>query len=368
MIGRKIRVLIADGGHVLALPVARCLAMTGEVEAWLMLDHNPSPAWRTRHKAGFIKMGSGAFAEEVLSAARQMRADVALAVSEDYILDLARNKEVLEKHVRVALVPHVACMNTARNKTMLASFAARVGIPIPRTFIFNPADRVAFSPVGLRFPVLTKPALGGGGLGIELFDSPTGLMRFLDGPGSHSPCVVQEFIRGTDVDCSVICREGKILAYTIQRSLLPGSRPFMASGGVEFVHDAAVLAVVEQTMKNLAFDGVAHCDLRYDEEAGDVKLIEINPRFWGTLAASQRAGINFAAIMVSMAMGLPVPKTDYRDGRHYSSAVILKAALRSPKLFWTLPGFWRNSDMGLRLRDPRPELATLWQSLAAHWG
>ncbi len=116
-------------------------------------------------------------------------------------------------------------------------------------------------------------------------------------------------------------------------------------------------------MRALRFDGVAHCDLRYDVADRQVKLLEVNARFWGSLIGSQVAGVNFPALAIRMAMNLGIPHTDFRYCRYHSSAVVLKNVFKFPRRLPDLPKLLINSDLWFRLRDPVPELTTVFRRL-----
>ena len=51
----------------------------------------------------------------------------------------------------------------------------------------------------------------------------------------------ESYVRGEDVDCSVLCKDGKILAHTIQTSLLPRRHPFGIDDGLDFIRDPQTL-------------------------------------------------------------------------------------------------------------------------------
>ena len=48
------------------------------------------------------------------------------------------------------------------------------------------------------------------------------------------------------------------------------------------------------------YTGVGHIDLRVDTKDKKVKLIEINPRFWGSLDYSTAIGLNFAHLGIEL--------------------------------------------------------------------
>ncbi|MGI5817372.1 MAG: ATP-grasp domain-containing protein [Armatimonadota bacterium] len=55
-------------------------------------------------------------------------------------------------------------------------------------------------------------------------------------------------------------------------------------------------------------------EFRRCSETGQFYLLEINPRFWGSVALSEAAGINFPALYYHCARGEEVETPTYREG------------------------------------------------------
>ena len=110
---------------------------------------------------------------------------------------------------------------------------------------------------------------------------------------------------------------------------------------------------------------------------GKFRLMEINPRLWGSLALSIDAGVDFPALLAQLATGhRPAPVLKYALGvrsRWWWGDVdhLLLRLRRSPETLALPPGapnrwrvlmdfltLWRPGDRSeiLRLRDPRPAL------------
>jgi predicted ATP-grasp superfamily ATP-dependent carboligase len=53
---------------------------------------------------------------------------------------------------------------------------------------------------------------------------------------------------------------------------------------------------------------------KLDPEDGIPKLMEINPRFWGSLELAVRAGVNFPVLYADAVLGRTPTGGDYRDG------------------------------------------------------
>ncbi|NJN80353.1 MAG: ATP-grasp domain-containing protein, partial [Anaerolineales bacterium] len=180
------------------------------------------------------------------------------------------------------------------DKGKLADFLFKKQFPHPATI----TSQTAFEKQAqdFNFPILIKPRLLGNGDGIIRYANPEELSRRItEQIDFFEEYVIQEFIEGVDIDCSVLCKNGKILAYTIQKGLSTSTNleSYRPAEAIEFVYDLRVLKVASELMFALKWNGVAHIDLRVRSSDGKVFIIEINPRFWGSLEGSLHVGVNF---------------------------------------------------------------------------
>ncbi len=127
-----------------------------------------------------------------------------------------------------------------------------------------------------------------------------------------------------DIDCNVLCQDGTILAYTIQKGFIPGLRRFAPLVGIEFVENQQTLDVITRLVSNLRWSGVAHVDLRYDNQDKQVKLIEVNPRYWDSLLGSLFVGINFPYLACLSGLGVSFSRPDYQLKRYVPLNVSIK--------------------------------------------
>jgi predicted ATP-grasp superfamily ATP-dependent carboligase len=68
---------------------------------------------------------------------------------------------------------------------------------------------------------------------------------------------------------------------------------------------------------HLRWSGVAHLDFKKEKKSGKLFLIDFNPRFWGTLLGSTRAGVNFPLLACYSGMGFSFPVPAYDEIDYY---------------------------------------------------
>ena len=242
-----------------------------------------------------------------------------------------------------------------RSKWSLAEFLKDKGVPHPITVKYS--SGVAASILeGLQYPVIIKPIDKGNAQGIETFDQPEALKSFFENQKLKHEYIIQPLIDGYDIDCSVLCMEGRIVTYTIQKAIVASKVRFRAAVGIEFLYDERVLKVVEKMMNILNWSGVAHIDLRYDAGADEIKVIEVNARYWGSLMGSFNAGINFPVLAIKARLGEVVPKIAYKFSRYFQGdlpiRLIMKGLFRSEKQKVRL----RETNLYYTIKDPLPVL------------
>ncbi len=325
-----ISVLVVDAHSDFAVSVVRCLGSCAGVTVHVLSRRPQAPAAASRYVASAHvceDADDAQYLEHIVATAERVGAVLCLAVDDEAIGLLAQSSSSLAGRIRLAAVPSPASLAIARDKWWLATFLDAHGLPHPPTRLGT--DAAALDVWGGRSTnasVLLKPRAGGNGAGIRRFGDARALAAHLSADADAAArCVVQQEIIGSDIDCSVLCAHGEIVAYTIQRSFLPVSGGFMPAGGIDFVDDDRVLSTVRDLMKALDWHGVAHVDLRYDVERAQLYVIEINPRFWGSLLGSLRAGVNFPVLACRVALGESVDTPRRRPCRFVAGGTAMQA-------------------------------------------
>jgi len=357
---RGLSVLIADGESDFALPVLRCLSRAPGVTVDVLSEDPRPPVRYSRHRGRFIATEAQGDDETRLrgirAAIRSCGAEILMPVGAEKARFVAAHRSALEGEVRLVPLPDAETLERADDKGLFAEFLRSHGLPCPSTVRCKAGAFDATSFSSLSFPVLVKPARGGFGRGIRLFERLETLMEYVESRAERDELIVQSRVRGGDVDCSLLARDGRILAYTIQRPIVPGVRAFGAPLAIEFVHDDAVREVVERLVRALRWSGIAHVDLRYDEAEGGVKVIELNPRYWGSLLGSLVAGVNFPHLACLAAVGREFPEPEYRGVRYCGGKTAVRLLARRLKGRGGSALGIEETGLGFTLRDPGPQV------------
>ena len=116
--------------------------------------------------------------------------------------------------------------------------------------------------------------------------------------------VAEEFIEGKIYDGCFSVKKGVILASITQKRdwTIPPSGGFGARIITQNIPE--IIRYGEMLFDRVKWTGPAQLEFIYDEKQNEYKLIEINPRFWGTIAISIKANMKISeSILESITFG-----------------------------------------------------------------
>jgi len=354
----QLSILIPDVGKNFSIPVIDCLSKIPELKIDILSDSRLSPSRTSRHIRNYRFhppiQDPHEWVDFICQTAIDNKVDVILPVDQPAIRSLSKHRDHIPASVHTSPLPPLESFDTAANKWTLADHLDRHQIPTPRTLLFRQNDAFATELSSMSFPVLTKPLDGKGGRGIQYWENISDLTDYLEKFGKPNQLIVQKFIRGHFAGCNVLCQNGNILAHTAQKGLLPPRNRFGHPEDIQMVIDNKILELVKPLMASLNWSGVANIDISYDEEEGQYKILEINPRFWGTMLGSLIVGVNFPYLASLAAMEVSFPIPAYKPKPYLGGIGAIKFITRR-KLPITDPPFRiEDSIISHFLSDPLP--------------
>ena len=185
-----------------------------------------------------------------------------------------------------------------RNKTKFFWELERLGIPHLKTATAKNFEEAKEKSKDIGFPVVVKPSRGFGGAGVREARNAKELKQaFLDAALFDNKVLIQERVSGTPASASLISSTDKAVVLTLNEQLLGmrevGQRePFGYCGNVVPLSVTAAIAdacksVVEKVVLHFGLVGSNGVDLVISEE-GVPYVMEVNPRFQGTLECVER--------------------------------------------------------------------------------
>jgi predicted ATP-grasp superfamily ATP-dependent carboligase len=371
---KPISVLIPDGESDFALFVMHGFADLSNVKLILSSNDRWAPARFSRHCGKFFYRRIEAEPQERLNAIAQLVeetcADVFLPVETDWIEFASAMRQPLsqllavvpipdpETYRTVVPVPEPEAYRIVNNKWLLAQFMEEHQVPGPPTVLGTLADDFERQLRAMKFPVLIKPITAWGGEGIRRFDSVDELQAFLEEYGREAfedRYIVQSFLPGYVIGLNVLCRNGEVLAYTMQRGTIPNPQKWAAAAAIRFIRQEGVLEIAQKLLRALNWSGFGNLDMFYDTSDEQVKILEFNARFWGSLRGSYVAGVNFPYLACLAALDIPFPVPEYRLAQYIHPKTAFKEGVR--KLLGRSHRGFTFGETGLKylLNDPLAE-------------
>ncbi|MHA7844309.1 MAG: ATP-grasp domain-containing protein [Winogradskyella sp.] len=285
------------------------------------------------------------------------------ATVEDYSIDLimpifdVSTKRILEhqnnlkNRSKLCSLSSLSNFETALRKDLLYLFLKSNNLPCPESIIVDSRFKNDF--VNLDFPLVAKPTYGfNGGMGVKLVNDKNELLNYINAIKTDNPILLQKFIEGFDVTCNVLCKNGDIQAYTMQKAAIIKSVKVTPQFEFSFFNDKALLGLMKDLMKALNWSGVANIDFRFDETDNTYKVIEINPRFWLNTEASALAGVNFPYLYCLSTLDNKIEFNPVESGTFLHLKALVKRLQRNPLLIFKVNFLIKNTPFGFIIKDP----------------
>ncbi len=250
---------------------------------------------------------------------------------------------------RKAVFPSQSSLSIALHKQQTLELATRLGIAVPKTRLLRFGDSFT---APHQFPVVLKPVqsklLVGGEIvtpAVEIATHQAQWQSWLERWLPLTPVQEQEYVAGRGLGVELLYRDGeKQWEFVHERihefPLTGGASTYRRS--VAPTHPAVTLA--SKLLDSLRWHGVAMVEFKQSAR-GDLWLMEINPRLWGSLALSIDAGVDFPFGLLQIARCEDLPSQPRYRSNYYTRDLLtdiqwMKANLRSDRrdpLLLTVP-------------------------------
>jgi predicted ATP-grasp superfamily ATP-dependent carboligase len=348
-----VKVLVTDGANRVALAVIRALGRAG-AEIVVVEQERFAQKLPASFRSKFVSRSDvlptlaedGRFLEAL--AERAAGVDIVLPISTNVALACSAHREKIPARLPI---PAAALLRRANDKSAALAVARKVGVPIPVTYAPEDDEELEGVLDRLKFPAVVKLRDDAGtvlepGQRYAVGRDAEEVRRAYRTLHARKPFpLIQEKVEGPGYGVGVLAENGKVLAAFAHRRI----REYPVSGGPSAfcvsVVDDRLTGYAAAVLGELGWTGVAMVEFKKDD---DYRLMEINPRFWGSMPLATRAGVNFPALLCRRAMGEASGETP-----RYEAGVKLRflpldaaaawSALRDPQRRWPYAlGFLRD--------------------------
>jgi len=314
------------------------------------------------------------FIEFLLKEIKRNHYDCLFPMEEETLLLLARHRTEISGYARL-LIPDLEKIDFVRDKGNLIRFAEAHGIPTPKTFYsfpsqgegisrtptLSPRFRVAtaggrgegegVSLSSIPIPAVIKPRISSGSFGIVYVKKREDLRSSYQSVHERYPFpLIQEWIPdggGTFGMAALFDEASKIKAAFVHEKL----RMYPVQGGPstlrEGVEHPQIMKLGFSLFESLNWAGVGMAEFKVDPRDEVPKLMELNPRFWGSLQLAIVSGVDFPYLMLRMAREESFePVLHYTVGKRCRWLLLgdILHFLGNPDRFHLRPSFFDFSD------------------------
>ena len=323
------RVLVIDEGRErCSVAVARALVDRG----WTVDAGSVTPNLASRARAvsswrevAHTSEGQDAFVDSVNAQVERHGYEFVIVAWEAAVCALSACRDRLR--FPVGYGPHAGLLR-AIDKQQLMTLAAQAGLAVPSTSRAT-ADTIE----RMVMPVIVKPASPlEVSFAASSFDDPQAAIAHaqqIEDAGGRA--IVQEQLRGDLIAVSLVAGESGIVSIAQQRAIHVWPMPAgVTARGVTVPVDPALRAKIEDLLQELQWQGLAQLQFLVSDD-GEPRLLDFNPRLYGSIALAIRAGANHPDVWARLVTGRAVSPQVGRPGATFQWFTRdLRASLASP--------------------------------------
>lgn len=321
------RILVLDGNQRAALAAVRSLGAKG---LWVAAGESGSPSMAGLSRYCYQSItyadpftAPRQFFEDLLEQIRELNISFLLPITEATTYIILAYRDELPAHVTLPF-PETESVEQLANKNNLFQLALQQGVPVPETVFCETAEEGLKALEAINhYPVVLKPFK-------SKILQPTSIVstqvvvahsaqEAADALRDHLffqfPFTIQSFIEGSGQGIFALFDHGEPVCYFAHRRL----REKPPGGGVSVLCESAPVddqlrTYAEKLLRTVAWHGVAMVEFRVSPD-GTGYLMEVNPRFWGSLQLAIDSGIDFPWWLYLASTGQTVPQVSWQHRR-----------------------------------------------------
>lgn len=318
---------LVAGGDYQGLGIVRSLGRRG-VPVYV-IDDEPSISRFSRYTARALRVPDlrdhSHVVEHVLDAGHrfELKGWVLYPTRDEIVAAFSLHRAELSEVFRVP-TPEWDTIRWVWDKRLTYQLAVELGIPTPKTWRARNVAELA--DLDVQFPVVIKPAIK------ERFIYETKVKALrADGPeelvaGFRRACAVipaeevilQELIPGGGESqfsyCAFFKGGSPIGRMQVRRARLRPTDFARSSTCVETVEMPQLDEPSERLLAAIDYYGLVEVEYKFDRRDGQYKLLDVNPRTWGSHSIGRRAGVDFPFLLFSDQLERPVTRCNAEPG------------------------------------------------------
>ncbi|RLC93735.1 MAG: hypothetical protein DRI39_04910 [Chloroflexi bacterium] len=234
--------------------------------------------------------------------------DVIIPIHENSLFPLSQ-AEVKQQFKGVEIpIPDFQTLKKVADKGELMKLASALGIPCPRTYFIDDLTSLETTAKRIKYPAIVKARLEkdippGPNRRYKRVNDPIECIKWYAILHERQPFpIIQEIVEGYGCGFfGLFGREGELLASAGHRRI----REQFPEGGpstfCESYYHPKVFEYGLRLLTEVQWYGIAMVEFKLDRRDGEPKLMEVNPRFWGTTPVAIFSGVDFPYLLYRLA-------------------------------------------------------------------
>lgn len=209
-------------------------------------------------------------------------------------------------------LPPKESFDIVRDKGLFSKFCEENSLAVPKEYDYDSLVKEPALPSNL----IIKPRSGSGSVGIKFIDSKEELLE--NNALDLDKYILQERLdNAKDIEGGFfLFDKGKLVTYYGHKRI----RTYPQSGGVTIYSKSqsneALKKMGSDLLEKLQWSGIAMVEFLYDTKTDSYKIIEVNPRIWGSLMLSEFCGSNMILNYCLLSLHQPIKKSVIKEDRY----------------------------------------------------
>ena len=291
------KVLLTDGNFKHTLGIVRSLGASGYLVDCIGDKQSICRFSKYLRKVSYpLEKFNEEFITEFINFIEISDYDILIPIGGQSVQLISRYKEILSKYIKIEL-PDNEKINLCFNKLKLINFANEKGVKSPKTYEINNFEEIKNQ---ISFPVVVKEKTELSKIKPIYPNNFNELRNIIEKKSKEEMPIVQEYFKGTGMGFFALYENGKLIRYFMHKRLRETPRSGGASVSAESVYDNDIYILGKKLLDSLNWHGVAMVEFKKNFQTNEVRLMEINPKFWGSHDLAIASGINFAEELIKM--------------------------------------------------------------------
>jgi len=309
------KVLLTDGGSKQTLGIVRSLGKLGYLVDCIGDSQSICGFSKYLRKISYpLEKFNEKFILEFVDFIKKSDYDILIPIGGNSVQLISKYKKNLNKYVNIELADDEK-INFCFNKLKLLNFAIENEINVPKIYNMEDINKIKNQ---IKYPVVIKEQSELSKIKPIYSNSFDELINILENRPTKEIPIVQEYFRGTGIGFFTLYENGKLVRYFMHKRLRETPRTGGSSVSAISIYDSDIYNKGKKLLDNLKWHGVAMVEFKKNFETNEIKLIEVNPKFWGSHDLAIASGINFAEELIKMSFKqLDKQKLIYKTGIRY---------------------------------------------------